>query len=157
MCGDRTLFGSLKRFAEPLEVNLADNSTILAYRKGQIELRTGTGRNLSLRESWYVPELDKVKLVSIISLNNHNIEVVFKLGRTVKARKEGRVIFTGSTRSGLVCLDVEPLQREVAYATTGPLKQSKAVTDRTSVHTDYTDKTGVRKSGTLSTNTKINL
>jgi hypothetical protein len=108
MCGDRTLFGSLKRFAEPEQVKLADHSTILAYGKGQIELRSGAGRNVSLREAWYVPELHTVKLVLIMCLNGHGIELVFRPGRTVEARKEGRVIFTGSTQSGLVCLDLEP-------------------------------------------------
>jgi hypothetical protein len=34
MCGDRTLFVSLKRFAKLEQVKLANHSTILAYRKG---------------------------------------------------------------------------------------------------------------------------
>ena len=50
MCGIKTLFTGLKRFAEPLQVKLADSSIIQAYGQGQIELKTGTGRNLTLRE-----------------------------------------------------------------------------------------------------------
>ena len=70
----------------------------------------------------------------------------------VEAWKEGKVIFTGSTQSGLVYLDLEPLA--VAHTATGPSEQSKAVTDR---NTDHMDHTGVRKSGTPSATSKINL
>ena len=152
MCGIKTLFTGLKRFAEPLQVKLADSSIIQAYGQGQIELKTGTGRNLTLREVWYVPELYTVKLISVTCLNNHGIEVVFRPGRMVEAWKEGKVIFTGSTQSGLVYLDLEPLA--VAHTATGPSEQSKAVTDR---NTDHMDHTGVRKSGTPSATSKINL
>jgi hypothetical protein len=75
----------LKRFAEPQLVKLANNSTILAYGKGQIQLRSGTGFNLTLREAWYVLELGTVKLVFIVCLNDHQIKVVFRPGRIVEA------------------------------------------------------------------------
>ena len=56
MCGDRTLFVSLKRFAEPQFVKQADDSRILAYGKGIIILKTDDNRpNLKLTEAWYVP------------------------------------------------------------------------------------------------------
>src|SRR6266487_3600785 len=157
MCGDRTLFERIKRFAEPKLVKLANHTTILAYGKGLIQLRSSTDYTLSLDEAWYVPELDTVKLVSIICLNDQDIEVIFRPGRMVEAWKAGRAIFTGSIQSGLVCLDVEPFHQSMAYATTGSAEQSKAVTDCIPARTDHTDHTGVRKNSALSVNSKINL
>jgi hypothetical protein len=57
--------------------------------------------------------------------------VVFKPGRTVEASKDGRVLFTGLIRSGLVCLDVGPALRTTVYVTVDS--------------TDRTDLTDVRK------------
>jgi hypothetical protein len=117
MCGDRTLFTSLKRFAEPQFVKLADDSRIQAYGKCMIILETGNthGPNLKLTKAWYVPELGKVRLISILTLNDHGVEVIFKPRRTVEARKDNKVIFTGLMQQGLVCLDLEPVQRPKAY------------------------------------------
>ena len=135
MCGDKSLFRSIKRFPEPQVVKLADSSTILAYGKGLVELQSGAGYKLSLSETWYVPELYQVRLLSIVSLNDDGIQVIFKPGRTVEASKAGRVIFTGSMQSGLVCLDLRSALRTTAYAAT-----------------DLTDLTDVRKSGSASVN-----
>jgi hypothetical protein len=132
MCGDRRLFRSIKRFPEPQPVRLADSSTILAYGKGLVEIQLKAGNKLSLTETWYTPELYHVRLISIISLNDHGIQVVFKPGRTVEASNAGRVLFTGSIRSGLVCLDVGPALRTTAYVAVDS--------------TDRTDLTDVRKS-----------
>jgi hypothetical protein len=51
MCGDRTLFERIKRFAEPKLVKLANHTTILAYGKGLIQLRSSTDYTLSLDEA----------------------------------------------------------------------------------------------------------
>ena len=129
MCGDRTLFERLKKFPELELVKLANHTTILAYGRGLIQLRSCTDYTLSLQEAWYVPELDTVKLISITCLNDQDIEVIFRPGRTVEAWMAGRAIFTGSIRSGLVYLDVQPV-RTIAYIATGPLGQkTTGVTD----------------------------
>jgi len=60
MCGDRTLFTSLERFAEPQLVKLPGD-TIQADGKGMVILETGDNRpNIRLTKAWYVPELGKI-------------------------------------------------------------------------------------------------
>jgi hypothetical protein len=68
MCGDRLLFTSLKRFAEPQSVKLSDGSRILAYGKGLVVLESGTG-HIRLMETWYFPEIGEIRLISILSMN----------------------------------------------------------------------------------------
>lgn len=108
MCGDRTLLSNLKRFESPQQVKLADNTSIRAYGKGMTRLQSDQ-TSLRLEEVWYVPELRTIKLISITCLNDSGIEVVFKPGRTVEAHKDCRLVFTGSTNSGLVVLDLKHL------------------------------------------------
>jgi hypothetical protein len=74
-----------------------------------LETSNTHGPNLKLTKAWYVLELGKVRLISILTLNNHGVEVIFKPRKTIEARKDNKVIFTGLMQQGLVCLDLEPV------------------------------------------------
>ena len=93
MCGDRTLFISLKRLATPWLIKLADSTLISAFGRGLIRLQSSQA-SLRLEEVWCLPELKATKLVSIVCLGDYSIRVIFESGRTVEAYKEGKLIFT---------------------------------------------------------------
>ena len=63
--------------------------------------------------------------------------VIFKPGGTVEAKKDNKVIFTGSKQNGLICLDLKPLQQAIAYVATQDTPAPRA--SQSSVPTEATE------------------
>ncbi|KAI1002890.1 hypothetical protein K3495_g5314 [Podosphaera aphanis] len=69
-CAD---FTSLKRWHEPRTVLVADGKEVLCEGTGTIELKTPK-QTLILNGVWYVPKFQRVRLISVFSLNDAGIE-----------------------------------------------------------------------------------
>ena len=87
-------------FRNPLHVQLADDSVLLAYGKGNLHLSVFDGTekvNITLKDVLYVPKIQK-RLLSLPSMTQKNVEVRFK-GQFCKILIDEKLYSTSLIRS----------------------------------------------------------
>lgn len=117
--GVQSDFTHLKRWQTPNKVVTADGTAVDAIGYQDQVWITSQGE-LRLREVWYVPSFEAVRLISIPQLMEDGISVIFKRGRAIGITNDGNgeVIFTvpKNSRDNLFMLDqCQNVSNTVAY------------------------------------------
>ncbi|KAI0992209.1 hypothetical protein K3495_g15977, partial [Podosphaera aphanis] len=97
--GRRSDFRQLKRWQSPRTVTVANGKEVLCEGYGTIIINCQS-YNLELRNVWFVPEFNNVRLVSVWRLNDHGIEVRFN-EHTCHLWQDDKRLFSVSGSAGL--------------------------------------------------------
>lgn len=106
MTNRRDWFINFEKFKNPLEILIADNSTILAYGSGSIKTTVGT-----MQEVLFMPDLSS-NLFSITAATRFNINVHYSNESVTLTDYQGKVIIKGERRDGLYILEFEIIAPE---------------------------------------------
>src|SRR5215470_20237116 len=101
MCGNLSQFKSIKRFREPHQVRIANHTFVDVHGYGPIALETPYGQFI-LTNTWYIPEFNHTKLLSVTTLMSEGFEIRFLPNMTASAFRDSRLIFTEFMHNGLI-------------------------------------------------------
>ena len=110
MTRDKKGMDEYENFKTPLKVKLADNSTLLAYGKGNVRLPVYDGLtkvNVTLHDVLYVPRI-QTKLLSLPTVTERGAEVQFK-GQFCKIIINDKPFTIGHKHGKLYKLNSEPI------------------------------------------------
>lgn len=116
VCGDKTLFSTFKEAASDAKLFMGNQATADIKGEGNVILKMTSGKELTLSNTLYVPEIRK-NLVSGWLLNKFGFRLVFESDKFVLT-KRGMYVGKGYALNGMFKLDVTVIKNEMNKAST---------------------------------------
>ncbi|KAL8132042.1 hypothetical protein AgCh_007799 [Apium graveolens] len=104
VCSDKAVFSSLKAFDAGEKLYMGNSTTSTIEGEGTVILKMTSGKNLTLKNVLYVPDIPK-NLVSGSLLNKHGFRIVIELDKVILS-KSGIFVGKGYLTDGLFKLNV---------------------------------------------------
>ncbi|WJZ99452.1 hypothetical protein VitviT2T_017897 [Vitis vinifera] len=115
VCSDKKMFSTFEPIENGEKVFMGNSATSEIKGQGKVILKMTSGKELTLTNVLYVPEIRK-NLVSGSLLNNHGFRLVFESNKVVLS-KSGMYVGKGYMSDGMWKLNDEAIEKFVLYKT----------------------------------------
>ncbi|RVW13910.1 Retrovirus-related Pol polyprotein from transposon TNT 1-94 [Vitis vinifera] len=115
VCSDKKMFSTFEPIENGEKVFMGNSATSEIKGQGKVILKMTSGKELTLTNVLYVPEIRK-NLVSGSLLNNHGFRLVFDSNKVVLS-KSGMYVGKGYMSDGMWKLNDEAIEKFVLYKT----------------------------------------
>ncbi|WJZ96894.1 hypothetical protein VitviT2T_015540 [Vitis vinifera] len=115
VCSDKKMFSTFEPIENGEKVFMGNSATSEIKGQGKVILKMTSGKELTLTNVLYVPEIRK-NLVSGSLLNNHGFRLVFESNKVVLS-KSGMYVGKGYMSDGMWKLNDEAIKKFVLYKT----------------------------------------